>query len=115
MKKIVWMSQHRPSASQIAALRGMFGDDVQVVLDPNPFDDAREIAARFRRGGFDDMVVVCPLSVLDHLCRAGIRPLWSEAAEENDPRKIEFRGARGQGFRFVRFRRVRRVAIEFED
>ena len=32
-----------------------------------------------------------------------------------DPSKIEFRGARGQGFRFVRFRRIKRVALEFED
>ena len=25
------------------------------------------------------------------------------------------RGARGQGYRFVRFRRIKRVALEFED
>lgn len=114
-KKVLWMSQHRPHASQIAALQVMFGNDVLVEQDSNSFDTADVIVQRFNGGGFDDLVVVAPLSVLDHLCRRGLKPLWAESIEENNPRKIEFRGARGQGFRFVRFRRVRRVSIEFED
>ncbi|MFH1233743.1 MAG: hypothetical protein V1649_03810 [Patescibacteria group bacterium] len=61
------------------------------------------------------MVIVAPLSVIQVLCNEGIRMLWSEAVEENDAFKIEFRGARGQGYRFVRFRRIKRVALEFED
>jgi len=115
MKRILWMSRHIPGSSQIEGLRKMFGEDVVVVQEPRPFDDARQIVQRFRSGGFDDMVVVAPLSVIAVLCQEGIRPLWSEAAEENDPKKIEFRGARGQGYRFVRFRRIVRVALEFED
>jgi hypothetical protein len=61
------------------------------------------------------MVIVALLSVIAVLCNEGIRMLWSEAIEENDPAKIEFRGARGQGYRFVRFRRIKRVDLEFED
>ncbi len=109
------MSRHRPHTSQIATLRLLYGMDVQIEQEARPFDDARQIAQRYREGRFDDMVVVAPLSVLAVLVADGIRPLWSESVEENDPRKIDFRGARGQGFRFVRFRRITRVALEFED
>lgn len=114
-KKILWMSRHKPHQRQIEALREMFGKNTVVEQEPRPFDDARQIAKRYRNGGYDDMVIVAPLSVIQVLCTEGIKMLWSEAVEENDPSKIEFRGARGQGFRFVRFRRIKRVALEFED
>lgn len=115
MKKILWMSRHQEHASQIAALRQMYGDDVQIDHETRPFDDARQIVRRYRQGGYDDMVIVAPLSVIAVICQEGIRPLWSEAVEENNTSRIEFRGARGQGYRFVRFRRIVRLALEFED
>ncbi|MDP2668755.1 MAG: hypothetical protein Q8P07_02880 [bacterium] len=114
-KRILWMSRHAPHRSQIEALREMYGNDTAVEQEAKPFDDARQVARRFREGGYDDIVIVAPLSVTAVLCNEGIRMLWSEAVEENDPSKIEFHGARGQGFRFVRFRRIKRFAIEFED
>ncbi len=114
-KRILWMSRHSSTPRQIEALRAMFGGDVVVEQETRPFDDARQIARRYREGRFDDMVVVAPLSVIAVLCQEGLHPLWSEAAEENNPAKVEFRGARNQGFRFVRFRRIKRVALEFED
>ncbi len=109
------MSRHKPHVRQVAALRTMFGSDVVVEQEPQPFDDARDIARRFRLGRFDDLVVVAPLSVLAVLCQQGIHPLWAECVEENNPRNIDFRGARGQGFRFVRFRRVKELRLVFED
>lgn len=115
MKKILWMSRHKPHPRQIETLREMYGNDAVVEQEARPFDDARQVARRFKEGGYDDMVIVAPLSVTAVLCNEGIKMLWSEAVEENDPAKIEFRGARGQGFRFVRFRRIKRVALEFED
>lgn len=115
MKKILWMSRHKPHPRQIETLREMFGKDTVVEQESRPFDDARVVARRYREGDFDDMVIVAPLSVIAVLCNEDIKMLWSEAVEENDPAKIEFSGARGQGYRFVRFRRIKRVALEFED
>lgn len=115
MAKILWMSRHEPHPRQIAALKEMYGQDTIIEQESRPFDDARQVARRFKKGQYDDMVIVAPLSVIQVLCNQGIRMLWAEAVEENDPTKIEFRGARGQGFRFVRFRRIKRVALEFED
>ena len=115
MKRILWVSRHTPHQRQLVALREMYGQDAVIEQELRPFDDARQIARRFREGGFDDMVIVAPLSVIQVLCNENIRMLWSEAVEENDPTKIEFRGARNQGYRFVRFRRIKRVVLEFED
>lgn len=115
VKKVLWMSRHAPHSRQVEALREMFGKDTVIDQEARPFDDARQIAKRFREGGYDDMVIVAPLSVIAVLCNEGIKMLWSEAVEENDQTKVEFRGARAQGFRFIRFRRIKRVALEFED
>ncbi|MSR85601.1 hypothetical protein EXS71_04180 [Candidatus Uhrbacteria bacterium] len=115
MKKVLWVSRHKFTKSQEIGLRKFLDSDVEVVSDPRPFDDAREIACRFKSGGYDDMVVVAPLSVIAVLCQEGMKPLYSEAIEENDLSKIEFRGARGQGFRFLRFRRVVELRLVFAD
>ncbi|HNW91413.1 MAG TPA: hypothetical protein PKM88_00695 [bacterium] len=115
MGKILWMSRHKMTTPQIEALRHMYGADVEVEQEAKPFSDAREIVRRFKSGNYLDMVVVAPLSVLAVICQEGIKPLWSEAIEETDPNKIEFFGGRGKGFRFVRFRRIKKVALEFED
>ena len=114
-KRILWMSRHAPHRNQVEMLRNTYGGDTIVEQESRPFDDARQVAKRYRDGNYDDMVIVAPLSVIQVLCNEGISMLWSEAVEENDPSKVEFRGARGQGYRFVRFRRIKRVALEFED
>src|SRR5271155_3726810 len=115
MKKILWVSRHTPHRRQIETLRNTYGGDTVVEQESKPFYDARQIVKRFREGKYDEMVIGAPLSVIAVICTEDINPLYPEAVEENDPAKIELRGARGQGFRFVRFRRIKRVAIEFED
>lgn len=94
-KRILWMSRHQPHRKQIETLRNIYGGDTIVEQEARPFDDARQVAKRYREGNYDDMVIVAPLSVIAVLCNEGIKMLWSEATEENDPSKIEFRGARG--------------------
>jgi len=113
--KILWMSRHTPHQKQVEALRQQFGQDVVIEQEPRPFDDAQQIVKRFHDSGYDDMVIVAPLSVIAALCNEGINMLWSEAVKENSPKKVEFRGARAQGFRFVRFRRIKRLVLEFDD
>ena len=82
MKKILWMSRHKLHPRQIETLREMYGKDTIVEQESRPFDDARVVARRFREGGFDDMVIVAPLSVIAVLCNEGIKMLWSEAVGE---------------------------------
>lgn len=110
MKKILWVSRSAPGFSQVEGLRTLYGQNVEVRhLDlPN----GRDAADEFETGGYDDIVAVVPLAVLDHFLRQGLRPLWSEAVEEIDPAKVEFRGGNGRGYKFNRYRRVTEVSLE---
>jgi len=113
LKKIIWFSRHPALPSQVAELKRLFGNDVKIIADPNPFDSAEDIVSRFRAAGGDEMVVVAPLSVLGRLCDLGVKPLWAEM-EQVPVEKAEVVAA-GRGYRFVRFRRVKRLVLEFED
>jgi hypothetical protein len=115
-KRVAWVSQHKIHPSQKSELERAYGNDVVIDITLSSFGDARELARKYHAGGFDDMVIVAPLAVMEVLCSQGIHPLWADCAEENDPTKIEFRGARGQGFRFVEFRRIKEIRkVFYED
>lgn len=116
--KILWMSRHAPLTSQEAELARLFGAEVRVEQDPRPFSSAEDIAVRYRDGGYDDLVVVAPLSVLARLVDLGLKPLWAEMtqvgraeAEVTTPR----RDGRTHYYRFDRFRRVKALRLEFEE
>lgn len=114
MKKVLWMSQHRPLPVQIEALKERFGPDVKVIQDPKPFSSAEEIMMRYKAHDFDDMVIVAPLSVISKLIELGVKPLWCQmdlvaSAIEADTTY------RGRHYKFIRFRRIKTVRIEFED
>lgn len=113
MKKILWLSQHQPFPRQVAELRWLFGD-VEVRQDVNSFSSAEEIICRVREGGYDEVVVVAPLSVVAKLCELGLRPLWAEMEQTQSRRDAEV-SARGRFYRFVKFRRIKAVRLEFEE
>lgn len=108
---VVWFSRHQPTKRQMAELRRLFGDEVRVETDPLPFSSAEEVAARFRAKRADDLVVVAPMTVLDALCKQGLRPLWAQM-EECAPSHPECEvSARERSYRFVEFRRVVRLEL----
>lgn len=112
MKRIIWFSRHPWLPSQEAELKRIFGD-IEILRDPKPFASAEDVAQRFRAGGGDEMVVVAPLSVLGRLCGLGIMPLWADM--EQVPVEDAEVVAAGRGYRFVRFRRVARLVLEFKE
>ena len=112
MKRILWLSRHDPLPSQIAELQRIFGA-VEITKDPNPFDSAEDIVQRFRKGGYDEMVVVAPLTVIAKLCELGIRPLYAEMKQV--PREEAEVEASGRYYRFVKFKRIVGVKVEFEE
>ena len=113
MARVLWVSQHRMNPVQSAVLRRMFGADVQVDEDPRPFDRAETIVQRVREGGYDDCIVVAPYSVLARMVDQGLRPLWAEA-EVTSPEQADW-VTKGRHYRFVRFKRVKRLVLELED
>lgn len=111
--RIIWFSRHLPLQRQIQELKRLFGEDVQIIQDPRPFSNAEDIIQRFRKMEGDEMVVVAPLSVLGKLCELGLKPLWAEM-QQVSPDQAEVI-VNGRGYRFVKFRRIKRLALEFED
>jgi len=114
MKKVYWLSRHEPLKSQISELKRLFGDDVEIIQDPQPFSSADDIIERFRASGADELLVVAPLSVIAQLVQRGIKPLWAEMAVVSSPKDAEVEVA-GRYYRFVRFRRVSAIQIVFEE
>ncbi|MBI2589712.1 hypothetical protein HYW32_01655 [Candidatus Berkelbacteria bacterium] len=114
MKRILWISRHGMNPVQLGALRRLFGADVRVERDSRPFDNAETIVRRVREGGYDDVITVVPLSVLARMVDLGLRPLWSEAEIVAHPEESDWE-VNGRYYRFVRFRRVRRLVLEFDE
>lgn len=111
-KKILWLSRHPWLPRQLEELRRLFGE-IELVQDPKPFSNAEEIFQRFKEGGFAEIVVVAPLSVIAKLCDLGLKPLWAEMeVVEKEQAEVE---AQGRFYRFVRFRRIKAVKLEFEE
>lgn len=113
-KRVLWISQHPMHRVQMGALRRMFGPDVKVVEDPQPFDSAETIVRRYREGGYDNIIVVAPYSVLHRMVELGLRPLWAEAEVVSDPSQADWE-TKGRHYRFLGFKRVKRLVLELED
>lgn len=114
MKRILWVSRHSMHGIQYPALRRVFGENVRVVEDVWPFDSAEKIVERYRRNGYDDMIVVVPLSVLAKIVELGVYPLWSQAEIVSDVRQADW-SVKDRHYRFVEFRRVRKLVLEFDS
>lgn len=114
-KKIIWFSRHPAIPKQVDELKRIFGE-IEVIQDPKPFANADDVCQRFKKMGGDEMVIVAPLSVIDAICKRGIKPLWAEMeqvpADQADKADVI---ANGRSYKFVKFRRVKRLALEFED
>jgi len=111
MKKILWLSRHKPLKSQIAELQRIFGE-VEVKQDIKPFDSAEEIVKRFAKGGYDEMVVVAPLSVIARLTELGIKPLYAQMQQvPAEEAEVE---VTGRYYKFVGFKRIKAVKVEYE-
>lgn len=125
MTRILWLSRHDPLPSQEAALRSLFGADMQIVRDARLqrlVGDAPALAEQIRRAGCDEFVIVAPLSIIAVLVDQGLRPLWAEMERvpPDDPRaEVRMPGhgtsAAPRCFRFDRFRRITGVQLEFNE
>jgi hypothetical protein len=112
-KRILWLSRHKPLESQRMELERLFGE-ILLLQDSNPFSNAREVLKRFREGGFDEIVVVAPLSVIAHLTELGIKPIWAEMQQVQNDGTAEV-VTKDRYYRFVCFKRINSIRMEFEE
>lgn len=113
MTRIVWMSQHKPTPTQLVALEAIFPHHT-LIIEPRPFDGADNIIARFHAVKADEMVVVAPLTVVRELVKRGLHPLYAEMKKVSCHSKHEVK-IKNRCFRFLRFQRVTDVKLELED
>lgn len=103
---VLWCSRHAMTIEQRAGLRALFGQDVNVTVDPNPFSSIEELAERFHKSGANELALVAPLGMVERLVRVtGIEPLWCEGE----------RGPGGVGYRFKSWRRCTGVDVKLEE
>lgn len=119
MKKLLWVSRHNIHPSQLRELKRLYGEDVEIFINNKSVTNVQEILKKYDFHKCEIMVIVAPLSVMEVMLkeRPGIILLWSVCEEENDPAKIEFRGVRGQGYRFVKFQKIieiKKVLVDIE-
>ncbi len=96
--RILRATRHPASREELADIRRLFGERVEVVEDDRPFRDGREVLDWAARAGADDLLVVAPYSVMDQIVQSGRKPLW----------------ARIVGGRFDSLHRVQGIRIDFE-
>ena len=121
--RILWLSRHMPLEAQVRELRKRFGEDTVITQDEKPFSSAEEIVERMKKGGFEEIVTVAPLSVIAKLTELGVRPLWAEMQDVrfledknfNPESDVKLPGPPERHFRFIGFRRIKRVGMEFEE
>jgi hypothetical protein len=115
--KIVWMSRHAPTATQLVELARLFpAHDLH--FDPAPFSDADEIVKRFHALGADEMVVVAPWTVIRAITKRGIRPIYAEMAQIpcSSAHEVSINsGRKRRCYRFVKFHRCSSVKLELSD
>lgn len=103
-KKILWLSRHHPDEGRLAELRRIFGA-VEVDVDDSmqfaPDRGAEDIASRMRSGGYNEIVLVAPTSILDGLVRKGINPLWPTMSADRRT--------------FLGFDRIVKIQKKFDD
>lgn len=119
MKKVLWVSRHSVHDSQRYELKRLYGEDVEILINKKSVSNAQDILKEFDFHKCEIMVIVAPLSVMEVILRErpDLTMLWSDCIEENDPDKIEFRGVRGQGFKFVKFKKIveiKKVLVDIE-
>lgn len=115
MKRILWVSQHRPLPIQIETLRQMYGE-IDFERLPREIKNAEEIEQEFHNRRCDVLVVVAPYSVIARLLDLNLpRPLYAKMRQV-DPRSPEADLVyRGRGYRFECFEEVEAVRIEFKS
>lgn len=107
-RRILWLSRHPPIPAQRRELERLW-PGCSIDQQVSPYLDAAEIARRVRDDGYDELVVVAPLSVIDHLCRRGLRPLRAEMEPVPRVGPCDRDCEVDVGSRRVRFREFRRI------
>jgi len=112
LKKILWLSRHNPLPAQVLELQRLFGD-VNITIDDKPLASAEDVVQRME--GYDEVVIVAPLSIISKVIEYGVKPLFADMQRidkvEDKDRDTE---VGGRCYRFIGFKRIVGMKIELE-
>lgn len=113
MKKtrILWISRHPPVEKQIRDLKNIYGD-IEFIQYAGFVKDSNFVVDLINKFKADEIVVVLPLTIIQHLIKKhGIQPIIPEM-EEVDQGDYDYEDpGTGKKFRFVRFVRLRDIVL----
>src|SRR5215469_2196920 len=118
MKKILWLSRHRPLVSQYAELKRLFGEDCEITVDQESFRSVEDVISRFRRSKADEVVLMAPLTMCRKILSFGVKPLYAEMkrTDAQSPELIKYhRDGSRPAYEFVRFKRMTGVEVIYEE
>ena len=108
MKRILWVSRHPPTPEHSEYLEHHFKDEIFIDTWNKGDSNTREVINRYRKGNYDDLVLVLPMELIGKICKAGIhpiRPVYKVVSLENE---------NVRNYTFLRFERIRSVTVERE-
>ena len=76
----MWYSAHKPHPMEIAELKRIFGSDVVIDMHGSgrgkrSYLSAKKIVQQFREGGYDEIFMIAPLTVIQAVLNLGVQPL----------------------------------------
>jgi len=124
MKKILWISKHKPLQKQVEELKRIFGN-IEIVLWDQKVKDVNHILKLIKKFNANEVIPILPLSIIQRLVENGIKPLWSEMKflhecdyfncndfnNESDYYDI----ASKKHFRFQKFYRIKEIKMVLEE
>ncbi len=111
MKKVLWVSNHNYSPFHIQWLESIYGLSVSLEKYPEFIKNTADkkqinrIKKHFNDGKFNDLVIIGPPFLIETFCREGFEPFTVESRRESNPKMIDYRDKKGQGFREIGFRK----------
>lgn len=103
--RILWLSRHNPTPSQINKLKIIYGPDVQIDQKYFKYRSAQAIKQMYLSGKYVDLVIVAPMSVISKLIAIKAHPLWAEMTRVSPVEAETFNN--GRYYKFVDFKRVK--------
>lgn len=115
-KRIVWMSRHPPTPSQLTELDRLFPAHT-LVVEAQPFSGADQIVGRYHAAKGDEMVVVAPWTVIRELVKRGLQPIYAEMRQVpcDGAHEVAIGRQRRRCYRFVRFLHCRGVKLDLAE
>ena len=72
---ILWLSRHEPTKKQMAELKKIFGDKIEVCQITTTIRSGEEVLALMKKNLCQEVVAVLPVGLLEQVTALGVKPI----------------------------------------